>query len=188
MTTDIEAPPVAFLAKPKAVDPRLQHEIEQFYYWEAKLLNDRRFPEWFALLAADIHYFMPLRRTHLMRDATQEYSGVGEYAHFDDNAEMMHGRLRKITSDVGWSENPASRTRHAVSHVMIVEGDEPGEYQVSSVFFVYRNRAERHVDIFAGERKDLLRRVDSEAGFEIVNRTILIDQSTILSNNLSFFF
>ena len=31
-------------------------------------------------------------------------------------------------------------------------------------------------------------RLVREAGFEIVNRTILIDQSTILANNLSFFF
>lgn len=58
-----------FLRKPAPVAPELQHEIEQFYYWEAKLLNDRRFEEWFALLAADIHYFMPIRTTRIMRDA-----------------------------------------------------------------------------------------------------------------------
>jgi hypothetical protein len=33
-----------------------------------------------------------------------------------------------------------------------------------------------------------LRRTDSEAGFAIVKRTVLLDQSTVLSNNLSFFF
>ena len=185
---DAESPTTAFRTKPAPVDPSLQHEIEQFYYWEAKLLNDRRFQEWFDLLAEDIHYFMPIRTTRIMREAEQEYSGAHEYAHFDDNAQMMRGRLRKITSDVSWSENPASRTRHVISNVMIVDGDNPGEYHVSNVFIVYRNRLERQLDIFAGERKDILRRTGSEAGFELAKRTIRIDQSTILANNLSFFF
>ncbi|MFG1314565.1 aromatic-ring-hydroxylating dioxygenase subunit beta [Xanthobacter autotrophicus] len=177
-----------FRKKPAPVEIELQQEVEQFYYWEAKLLNDRRFGEWFALLAADIHYFMPIRTTHIMRDADLEYSGVGQYAHFDDDAQMMKGRLRKIMSDVSWSENPASRTRHLICNVMIVQGGVTAEYKTSSTFIVYRNRLERQLDIFAGERQDTLRRNDSEAGFEIVERTILIDQSTILSNNLSFFF
>ncbi len=131
---------------------------------------------------------MPIRTTRIMRDARQEYSRTGEYAHFDDDAETMKGRMRKITSDVSWSENPASRTRHLVSNVMIVHGAVEGEYEISSAFIVYRNRLERQLDIFAGERRDTLRRTSTEAGFEIVNRTILIDQSTILANNLSFFF
>lgn len=177
-----------FLKKPDPVAPELQHEIEQFYYWEAKLLNERRFDDWFALLAADLHYFMPIRTTRIMRDAKLEYSASGEYAHFDDDAQTMKGRIRKISSDVSWSENPASRTRHLVSNVMIAAGELEGEYEISSAFIVYRNRLERQLDIFAGERRDTLRRTDSEAGFEIVNRTILIDQSTILANNLSFFF
>jgi 3-phenylpropionate/cinnamic acid dioxygenase small subunit len=177
-----------FQTKPPPVSPTLQHEVEQFYSWEAKLLNDRRFEEWFDLLAEDIHYFMPIRTTRVMREAGREYSGIHEYAHFDDDVHMMRGRLRKITSDVSWSENPASRTRHIVSNVMVAEGETCGEYHVSSVFIVYRNRLERQVDIFAGERKDILRRTDSAVGFELTKRTILIDQSTILSNNLSFFF
>lgn len=177
-----------FQTKPPPVSPTLQHEVEQFYSWEAKLLNDRRFEEWFNLLADDIHYFMPIRTTRIMREAGREYSEAREYAHFDDDAHMMRGRLRKITSDVSWSENPASRTRHLVSNVMIIEGESHGEYHVSSIFIVYRNRLERQVDIFAGERKDTLRRTGSDVGFELAKRMILIDQSTILSNNLSFFF
>ena len=185
---ETKSPTTPFVVKPKPVDVALQQEIEQFYYWEAKLLNDRRFPEWFALLADDIRYSMPIRTTRVLRDSVNEYSGPNGYAHFDENAEMMRQRLRKITSDVSWSENPASRTRHLISNVMIVDGDHPDEYQTSNVFVVYRNRLERQVDIFAGERKDVLRRTGSDSGFEIARRTILLDQSTLLSNNLSFFF
>src|SRR3546814_9585306 len=99
---------------------------------------------------------------------------------------MMKGRLRKVTSDVGWSENPASRTRHLVSNVMIADGPVEGEYAISSAFIVYRNRRERQLDIFAGERRATLRRNKTDTGFEIVNRTILIDQTSILANNTRF--
>ena len=71
---------------------------------------------------------------------------------------------------------------------MVAPGASPDELQTSNAFIVYRNRLERQLDIFAGERRDTLRRTTDEAGFKIASRTILIDQSTILSNNLSIFF
>src|SRR3546814_9284487 len=70
---------------------------------------------------------------------------------------------------------------------MIADGPVEVEYEISSAFIVYRNRRERQLDIFAGERRDTLRRNKPETGFEIVNRTIPIDQSTILANHLSLF-
>nr|AAL61664.1 iron sulfur protein small subunit [Rhodococcus aetherivorans I24] len=181
---DAESPTTAFRTKPAPVDPSLQHEIEQFYYFSMTAASKNGSICWPKIFITSCQS----EPTRIMREAEQEYSGAHEYAHFDDNAQMMRGRLRKITSDVSWSENPASRTRHVISNVMIVDGDNPGEYHVSNVFIVYRNRLERQLDIFAGERKDILRRTGSEAGFELAKRTILIDQSTILANNLSFFF
>jgi Ring hydroxylating beta subunit len=37
-----------------------------------------------------------------------------------------------------------------------------------------------------GERRDTLRRVETPQGFEIAARTILLDQATLLANNISF--
>ncbi|MFT6624890.1 MAG: biphenyl 2,3-dioxygenase beta subunit [Cycloclasticus sp.] len=180
--------------KKSSADPALQQEIEQFFYREALLLDNIQYEEWFALLDEDIRYFMPIRRNVMRRSGKArpgditEYSGNDEFAHFDEDIDAMRGRLRKLLSDFSWSENPASRTRHIVSNVIIHEGSEANTYNVCSSFIVYRNRLERQVDIFAGERHDVLRRADNEPGFKIANRTILMDQSTILSNNISIFF
>jgi 3-phenylpropionate/cinnamic acid dioxygenase small subunit len=180
--------------KKSSADPALQQEIEQFFYREALLLDNIQYEEWFALLDEDIRYFMPIRRNVMRRSGKArpgditEYSGNDEFAHFDEDIDAMRGRLRKLLSDFSWSENPASRTRHMVSNVIIHEGSEANTYNVCSSFIVYRNRLERQVDIFAGERHDVLRRADNEPGFKIANRTILMDQSTILSNNISIFF
>tara|TARA_R110002095_G_scaffold55171_3_gene47574 strand:- start:787 stop:1362 length:576 start_codon:yes stop_codon:yes gene_type:complete len=180
--------------KKSSADPALQQEIEQFFYREALLLDNLQYETWFALLDEDIRYFMPIRRNVMRRSGRArpgditEYSGNDEFAHFDEDIDAMRGRLRKLLSDFSWSENPASRTRHMVSNVIIHEGSEANTYNVCSSFIVYRNRLERQVDIFAGERHDVLRRADNEPGFKIANRTILMDQSTILSNNISIFF
>ncbi len=167
----------------------LQHEVEQFYYREALLLDRHEFNDWFDLLDEDIRYFMPIRTNRTRREQKKlEYTKDNEFAHFDDDLTMMRGRQRKLMSDVGWSENPASRTRHIVGNVLIEEELSASELSVVSSFIVYRNRLERQVDIFAGERLDVLRRAENELGFKIAKRTIHIDQSTILSNNLSLFF
>ena len=44
-----------------AASPALRHEIEQYYFGEAVLLDGREYRTWFALLADDIRYRMPLR-------------------------------------------------------------------------------------------------------------------------------
>ena len=170
------------------VSPQLQHEVEQFYYREAQLLDHHNFEAWFELLEQDIHYWMPIRTTVHKRDSHKEYVPAGSYAHFDEDYDMMRGRIRQRTSGLNWAEEPPSRTRHIVSNVIVRETDTPGTLEVASAFLVYRNRLERQVDIFAGERRDVLRRANNGLGFKIARRTILIDQSTILANNLSVFF
>lgn len=170
------------------VSPQLQHEVEQFYYREAQLLDHHKFNDWFDLLEQDIHYWMPIRTTLNKRDGAREYVPAGANAHFDENHDTMRGRIRQRTSDLNWAEEPLSRTRHVVSNVIVRETDTPGTLEVASAFLLYRNRNERQVDIFAGERRDVLRRSDNALGFKIARRTILIDQSTILANNLSVFF
>ncbi len=177
-----------FFPKISNVDVRVQHEIEQFYYRESWLLDNRKFKDWFALLDDDIRYFMPLRTNRLQRERALEFSGDNEFAHFDDDIKTMKGRVRKLLSDVGWSENPASRTRHIVSNVIVNTLDSDDVYEVSSAFLLYRNRLESQVDVFAGERRDVLRRRAGGIGFGIGKRIILIDQSTINSNNLSILF
>lgn len=170
------------------VGVELQHEIEQFYYREAAMLDRREYRTWLTLLAEDLRYFMPIRMNRMNRFDSKEFSEDNEFASFDDDIVAMRGRVRKIMTDVSWSENPGSKTRHVVSNVMIEPRDEAGVYDVASAFITYRNRAERQVDIWAGERRDVIRRADNPFGFEISKRTILVDQTTLLANNLSIFF
>ncbi len=170
-------------------DMVLQHRVEQFLYREAHLLDSWNWDEWLELFAEDVRYWMPVRRNRLRRQRGADETPTGiEMAHFDEDHEALGIRVKQLGSGTHWSEDPPSRTRHLVTNVRIEPRDTTGaaEYDVRSAFVVYRNRLETEVDIWAGERRDVLRVAGDS--FRIAARTILLDQNVILSKNLSVLF
>lgn len=181
-----EAGPVA-LPESLLLDSPVRAEIEQFLYFEAELLDDRRFSDWLRLCADDIHYWMPMRLNRLTRDRARENSGPDDLSHLNETRQSLGWRVAQLESNMHWSEAPPSRTRHLVTNVRVSAGENPDEYAVRSNFLCYRNRLEEDVDIWAGDRSDVLRRVGARQ-WQIAKRTILLDQSVVLSPNLSVLF
>ena len=171
-----------------AITPQLQWELEQFLYAEAALRDQRRFRDWYAHLAEDLRYRMPLTFNRLARERDHEYSRDNESFLFDDTKASIHVRLKRLETGMAWAEEPPSRTRHMISNVRVEAGGAPDAYIVHSYFHLYRSRLERQVDHLVGGRTDLIRRAATALGWEIVKRDITLDQSTVLSNNLSMFF
>jgi 3-phenylpropionate/cinnamic acid dioxygenase small subunit len=163
----------------------LHFEIEQFYYAEAALLDDRRFDDWLALFAEDAHYWMPIRRTVTSNELHREFTAPGAMAFFDDDRMMLAARVKKLASGYSWSEDPPSRTRHLVTNLRIVR-EEAGELGVDTNFHLYRTRLNSEEDHWIGSRKDVLRRTPE--GLRIVTRHIFLEQTVLLSRNLSSFF
>ena len=87
---------------------------------------------------------------------------------------------------MAWAEEPPSRTRHVVSNVLADWSEAQSEALVSSYFVVYRTRLETKQDLFFGRREDRLRQVDGS--WKITRRKILLDQTVLMSDNLSIFF
>ena len=163
----------------------MQFEVEQFLYAEAALLDDRKYREWLGLIADDIHYWMPIRRTVYDSNLDMEFTKIGGMSYFDDDKDGIVMRVKKFESGSSWSEDPASRTRHFVSNVIITE-IEADELSIELGFHLYRTRLNGKVDNWIGKRKDRLRRVDG--GFQIFQRHIFLDQTIIRSSNFSSLF
>jgi 3-phenylpropionate/cinnamic acid dioxygenase small subunit len=163
----------------------LQHEVEQFLYCEAALLDDRRFEDWLDLIADDMHYWMPIRRTVMLADLDREFTKIGEMSYFDDDRNDLRMRVEKLRTGDSWSEDPPSRTRHLVSNIRItdVTGD---DVTVELGFHLHRSRLNGKIDDWTGKRVDRLRRVGD--GFKIFQRHIYLDQTVIRSTNLSNLF
>jgi 3-phenylpropionate/cinnamic acid dioxygenase small subunit len=163
----------------------LQYEVEQFLYREAALLDDRRFTDWLALIADDIHYWMPIRRTVTVENLRLEYAAADGMAYFDDDKRDLRMRVEKLQSNSAWSENPPSRTRHFVSNVRILEATD-NEIALEAAIHLYRSRLNDKIDNWIGKRRDRLRRVDGD--FRIFQRHIFLDQTVVLSTNFSSLF
>jgi 3-phenylpropionate/cinnamic acid dioxygenase small subunit len=165
----------------------LQGDVEEFLYYEALLLDERRLTEWLDLLAEDLHYWMPIRRNIKFGDWDLEFSDPEtEISYFDEGKDILEGRVRQINTGVHWAEEPVSRFEHLVSNVLIqgVEGD---LVKVSSKFFTYQNRLQDEVNMFVGRRYDTLRE-DPETKFKVVQRTIILDQNVLLPKVVNTFF
>lgn len=169
------------------VDVATHHELSQLLALEARLLDDRRFDEWLQLFADDIHYWMPTRYNRLAREMDREVAARNEVANFDEDKRSLGQRVFRLATGMAWAEDPPSRTRHLVTNVWARPTDDPDEFDVQSYFLTYRNRGDTECDIWAGKRDDLVRRV-GDRQWQIARRTILLDQATILSKNLSVFF
>lgn len=163
----------------------LQYEVEQFLYEEAALLDAQKYQEWLELVAEDIHYWMPIRRTVTRSDIAHEFTKPGDMAFFDDDRSLLEMRVKKLMASSAWSEDPPSRSRHFVSNVRIVEvsGD---EVTIDVCFHLYRTRLNSETDSWIGRRTDVLRRHGSS--FRLARRHIFLDQTVILSKNMSTLF
>lgn len=167
---------------------QLQHRVEQFLYFEALLIDERRFEEWLDLFAEDTHYFMPTRSVRYERDVEKEISGPHDVAHFDETKEHLAQRVTRIRSGMAWAEDPPSRTRHLITNVIVEESEHPDEYLVKSNFLTFRGRLDVDTDWFPGSRTDILRRdPDTEHGWLIASRRIVLDHAVVLSKNISIF-
>ena len=155
-------------------------EVCQFLYYEAELLDDRRFEEWLKLLTDDIQYRMPVRVTKEKKDGPD----IDESSsYFEDNLVTLTSRIARLGTKSAWADDPPSRTRHFISNVLVNPGASNTEYLVTSALHFVRSRgSESANDQLTGKRKDLIRRVGSE--LKIASRSVYLDQAVIGTPNL----
>ncbi|PKO26388.1 MAG: 3-phenylpropionate dioxygenase [Betaproteobacteria bacterium HGW-Betaproteobacteria-9] len=167
-----------------AVDRDTHHRIEQFLYREARLLDHERWDDWLALVAEDIHYWMPTMENRRRIDKAGPY-GQDRGALFDDNLYDLTRRVTRFKQPSAWAEDPPTRHAHVVSGVEAFEGERAGEYIVHSTFVNYRTRVDHDNYQLVGRREDILR--DGSDGLRLARRKIVITQSVLLAKNLNTF-
>jgi 3-phenylpropionate/cinnamic acid dioxygenase small subunit len=166
----------------------LRHQVEQFYYAEARAIDGRDFQAWLALFTDDTRYLVPIRRNQTAHEFTDSLGDQG-LAHFDDDKTILARRVARMSSGLAWTEDPPSVQRHLITNVEVTEcdpGNPAGELDVRSCFQAHRYRLDREVEVFTGARLDRLRR-SPDTGFAIAARTVYLDHTTVLGNNLNLF-
>jgi 3-phenylpropionate/cinnamic acid dioxygenase small subunit len=176
----------------------LKSEIEAILFYEADLLDSRKFDLWLNMLADDLIYFMPMRYNvgaqhsassgYQMAENTQQGQGI---SWFDEDKWTMTKRVEQIQTGHHYAEEPLSRTAHLITNVRILEAqpdlESANEVTVASSFLVQQNRVDYENYSFVGRRRDILKR-DSNNSWLLHRRDILLEQSILLAKNLTTFF
>lgn len=187
LKSDVQSAPLGAVGDQSAMVAELyrQYEVERFYCREARLLDDRQYHQWLDLFTDDTSYWMPIRRTKSTKELDQEFTRRGSVAFFDDDRSTLALRVKKLETGYSWSEDPPSRTRHLITNVEILSVDGE-EMEVQTNFHLYRTRLNSEESSWIGHRRDRLRRVDGT--LKIAARSIFLEETLLLSPNLSSFF
>ncbi|WP_067461005.1 aromatic-ring-hydroxylating dioxygenase subunit beta [Actinomadura macra] len=159
---------------PLAANRDLTYEVEQFFYRESQMLDDRRFRDWLALTTPDIDYRMP----------TQYDVGPREQArlpmtlhHLEEDRESLERRIIRLLSGRAWTDEPFMHVRRLLSNIVVVAADED-EVHTRCCFTVYRSKPTTGPETFVGRRDDVLVH-GGDLGFLVRKRVITLDQSVV---------
>ena len=169
---------------PLSVSPELQIGVEHVLYYEAYLLDQRRFSEWLELFAEDATYTITVREA--VQSSAESGSLLGEASPplVDEDRTFLTTRVRRLDTQLAHAEQPPSLTRHLITNVL-VHGGSGDEIRVSSNFQVYQARIDISEHVFYGTRDDVLRSVDGQ--WRIVRRHVVLDTS-LIPRTITIFF
>lgn len=168
-----------------AVELSTAYEIETFLKREARLLDTERYDDWLALLADDIHYWMPAIESRRRANNGGATYLPGRMAFFDDYLEHLQKRVTRFKQPTAWAEDPPTRHVHVIGNVEAYPGQAASEYLVYSTFVNYRSRVEADNDMLIGRRTDVIRRTPQ--GLRLARRKIVITQTLLQAKNLNTF-
>jgi len=159
----------------------LHQAAHEFLVKEAYVQDRRDFDTWLSMMASDVVYRVPVTAT-----LGASPHKAGEMDHLSENLYSLKMRIARLKTNLAWTENPPSRTRHMVTNVCCYRTDKDNEVRVLSALLVFRTQGDTHgPDFIVGSREDILRRENDE--LRLAQRTVTLDQSVLRTQNLAIF-
>ena len=149
----------------------LQHEVEQFLYREAALLDAWRLDEWLELFTEDARYVVP--STDLPEGDPQR-----DLVFIDDDRLRLQGRVNRLKSRHAHREYPWSRTRRFITNIIVTK-ESDDVLLVAASAMVYRIRQQEEAP-YIGSYEFRLIRVDGE--LKIQHRRAVLDHEALRSH------
>jgi 3-phenylpropionate/cinnamic acid dioxygenase small subunit len=162
----------------------LHHEIEQFLYREARLLDSEQLREWLdTVVDPRIRYQMVMSQERFRKDKSP--AEAREVMAYDDDHAALDLRVRQFETGIQTMLDPAQRMRRFITNVEAYHANE-GEYRVLSYGLVTRfRRLYEHEQTIYG-REDILKRGE-DGQLRLLSRRIDLDERVVRNKNLLFF-
>lgn len=151
----------------------LRERVEEFLFYEAKLIDEHLYDEWLGLWTEDGLYWVPCNTD----DADPARQAMIIY----DNRARLGERIYRLTSGAAWAQQPRSRTRRLISNVEVRQNDEG--YLVESNYIIAELRRSKQ-DIFAARILHTLR--PAGESFRIAVKKVLLLNNDEPIDNLTF--
>jgi len=103
--------------------------LVEFVYDEARLIDEKRFDEWYELFAEDGYYWMPLTR--------DQPDGVNFTSLFYEDRFLLKVRIERLKSPRSFSQQPASFCQHILQRPTVEEADAARRRWVLRTPFIY---------------------------------------------------
>src|SRR5579863_6681311 len=146
-------------------------EAEDILYLEARVLDERRYEDWLAMLTADALYWIPCGGDG--GDPSREVAIVY------DNATRLHDRIARLLSGVAHAQSPPSKTRRLVSNVQVDDSAEDAA-NVVSAFLLYELRRGKE-RVFAGHYEHGMRFEDGRWKIA-AKKAVLVNNDEVIDN------
>ena len=110
-------------------------EIARFVRFEARLLDEKRFDEWYDLFTEDAHYWVPA--VHGQKSPSTENSLA-----YEDKL-LLQLRVERLKSPLAYSQKPASRSLHVLQEPEVeTRDDAKGEFLTRTPFIYTETKAD----------------------------------------------
>lgn len=146
-------------------------EAEDILYDEARILDERRYQDWLAMLTADALYWIPCGGEG--NDPRREIAIVY------DESTRLHDRVARLLSGFAHAQSPPSKTRRLVSNVQVeaLAGDSAN---VVSAFLLYELRRGKE-RVFAGHYEHRMRFEDGRWKIA-AKKAVLVNNDEVIDN------
>ncbi|WP_312484891.1 aromatic-ring-hydroxylating dioxygenase subunit beta [Stutzerimonas nitrititolerans] len=160
-----------------------QWQIEQFLYREARLLDTYRMRDWFALLAEDIRYRVPVIERVYGR-VEQYRQDTPSAVYVDHDRMLIEMRLTQFESGMQHSETPVSVTQRIVTNVLVEPAAAEDELMAHSQIQATQVRHGDMETVWRARREDRMRRVGDQ--WMLAERNVIL-MSSVLPRTLGIF-
>ena len=161
------------------------HEIEQFLYREARMLDNEKLRDWLStMLDPEIRYQLLMRDERFSKDRTPVEER--DILPFDDDYNILDLRVRQFETGMQSMLDPAQRMFRMITNVEAYRGETEGEYRVLSYGVVSRFRRQYESERSVFSREDVLKR-DEEGKLRLLSRRIELGERVVRNKNLLFF-
>ena len=169
----------------RSVSVDLHHEITQFLFREARMLDQEMLREWLdTVVDPGVRYQMISHQERYRKDSSP--AGARQALPYDDDYAALNLRVRQYETGLQTMLDPPQRTRRVVTNVEAFHGEKEQDYVVLScgIFSRFRRLYEHEQTVFG--REDILRK-GQDGVFRLLSRRIDLDERVVRNKNLLLF-